>query len=333
MKKLFFAIAFLSSQISFGQLNMGNYVVKVQTAQPYAPLSSATNLTSGLVWDEESFKIPLGFTINLDGKSTSSFSIVNGAIGGPASDTSGTINGFFCFAASDLIDRGAISGTPKSPQRYLTTGTTPNRIFKYEVFNAGFFDEGDIYGTQNDSVNFQIWVYETTNIVELRYGSSKITYPSDYFYAGSSPLVGMFKDFDLNTYTFTKSYSLTGSSTAPNVDSFTDLTSAPPVMSSYPANGTVYRFIPKAVATAIGENTIAHQFNVYPTVANQSIHVDYSQSATTKVDMYTASGQLVQSTSIDKGENTIDISSLANGNYLLNVSNTEGKASFKFVKY
>ncbi|MDI9320007.1 MAG: hypothetical protein QM530_05960 [Phycisphaerales bacterium] len=92
MKKLFFAIAFLSSQISFGQLNMGNYVVKVQTAQAYTPLISGTNLTSGLVWDDEGFKIPLGFTLNIDGKSTSSFSILYGVQVGAASDTSGTIN-------------------------------------------------------------------------------------------------------------------------------------------------------------------------------------------------------------------------------------------------
>ncbi|MDI9320006.1 MAG: T9SS type A sorting domain-containing protein [Phycisphaerales bacterium] len=141
----------------------------------------------------------------------------------------------------------------------------------------------------------------------------------------------MFKDYNLNTNTFTKSYSLTGSSAAPNVDSFTDFKGATPVMSSYPANGTVYRFIP--VATSIGETTIAEQFNVYPTVTNQSIHVDYTQSTRTIVDIYTTSGQLAKSISIEKGENTIDISALANGNYLLNVSNAEGKASFKFIKY
>lgn len=334
MKKIILAIAFFGAFKSFGQLSAGNYIVKIQNGQAYNPLSTGTNVSSSLVWDEENFKFPMGFTVDIDGKTTSDFSFLSWMGVGPSTDTLGVVNGFFSFAATDLVDRGAISGTPSSPLRYTTSGTAPNRIFKFEAFNAGFFDEGDIYGTLKDSVNFQMWVYETTNIVELRFGSSKITYPSDYFYVGNSPLFGYVKDFDLDAGTLTKAYSLTGTPSSPTVDSFTSIMSTTlPVLSSYPANGTVYRFIPKAVASKIGESTIANQFSVYPTVTRDMINVDYTQSKASKVEIVAANGQLVKTININSGNHQIDVSNLANGNYILNVANADGNASFKFVKY
>jgi hypothetical protein len=332
MKKIFFVLASLSATLSFGQLSMGNYIVKIQTAQPYTALSAGTNISSGIIWDEENFKIPMGFTLGLDGKTTSDFSIVAGNIFAPMSDTIGVVNGFFSFGASDLIDRGDLTGGAKSPLRHLTTGVSPNRIFKFEAFNAGFFDEEDIYGTLNDSVNFQIWVYETSNIVEIRFGSSKITHASDYFYSGGSPLIGFAKDLDLDMFTITKGYTLKGSTTAPTIDSFTDFMTSPPVMTSYPTNGTVYRFIPKAVAASIGETTIAHYFNVYPTIATNNINIDYNQSQKSTIQIFASNGQLTKSGEIERGTNTIDISALATGNYVLKISNDEGNVSYKFVK-
>lgn len=332
MKKLLLAFTLFSGHFCSAQQSFGNYVLKVQTAQPYTPLTTGTNISSSIVWDDENFKFPLGFTLNIDGKTTTDFSFSAGEGFGPGSDTMGVVNTFSNFGASDLIDRGTLSATPKSPLRYLTTGTSPNRIFKFEAYNAGFFDEADLYGTVDDSVNFQIWVYETSNIIEFRYGSSKISNPADYFYLGGSPLIGLAIDFDLDATTFTKAYTLVGSPSAPTVDSFVDFSALPPVMSSYPANGTVYRFIPKAVAASIGESSIAQQFNVYPTVTRETLTVDYNLNTKTRVDIYSATGQIVQSTFIQQGSNVLDVSALAGGTYLLQLSNNDGKAGFKFMK-
>jgi hypothetical protein len=276
----------------------------------------------------------MGFTLNIDGKTTSDFSYLSGGGFGPSTDTIGIINSFFAFTGSDLIDRGAISGTASSPLRYTTTGTTPNRIFKFEAFNAGFYDEGDLYGTLDDSINFQMWVYETTNIVELRFGASKITNPSDYFYFGNAPMFGYGKDFNMDSFTITKGYSLTGTPSAPSIDSFTDLMSSTfPTLSSYPASGTVYRFIPKAVASSIGESAIATKFQVYPTITADNITIIADNIAATSGKFIDINGKVITVIqNIENGKNTFDVSNLASGNYLLEISNAEGKAVYKFTK-
>ncbi len=332
MKKIFIAIAVCTSQLAFAQ-SVDSYILKVQTGQSYTPLTTGTNISSGLLWDEESFKVPMGFTSKIGDKTIDSFSLINSGGFGPASDTTGLINAFMAIAATDLEDRGWISGTPSSPLRYLVSGVAPNRIFKFEMFNAGFYEEQDIYGTLNDSLNLQMWVYETTNIIELRFGDSKITNPTDYFYLGTSTLVGYIKNADMLADTLNKGYNLTGSPSAPIVDSFTAASTSITVMNAFPTSGTVYRFIPKTVAAGLGDPDFVAQFKVYPTQTTDFINIDYAQTEKAQAELMNVNGQKVLPTSsLNKGKNTIAVSSLPNGNYILNINSTTGTASFKFTK-
>lgn len=333
MKKLLLSLAICSTQISIAQ-SVDTYIFKVETGKAYTPLTTGTNITSGLLWDEENFKIPLGFTANIGGKTISNFSVMFGATVGVASDTTGVINTFLPFFDSDLEDRGWISGTPKSPLRYLVTGTSPNRIFKFEAFNAGFYDEEGIYGTLNDSVNFQVWLYETSNIVEIRFGSSLISNPTDYFYTtGNAPGIGYFKDIDVNAASFTKAYYLKGNPSSPTLDSATSFTGITTSLNAYPSSGTVYRFIPKTVAASIGESTISTKFQVYPTLTADKITVIADNVAATSGKFIDLNGKVVTVIqNIENGKNTFDVSNLASGNYLLEITNAEGKAVYKFTK-
>lgn len=333
MKKILLATFLISGHYGFAQQTMGNYILKVESAQPYTELTTGTNITSSLVWDDENFKFPMGFSVNLDGKTTSDFSFSASEGFGPGSDTMGIVNTFSNFAGGDLIDRGFFSGTPRSPLRYVTSGASPNRIFKFEVSNAGFYEESDLYSSLNDSVNFQIWVYETTGIIEFRYGSSQISHPTDYFFLGGSPLIGYAVDFDLDATTFTKAYTLVGNPNAPTVDSFSDFSTFPPVMDAYPSNGTVYRFIPKAIAASIGESAIATKFQVYPTLTADNITVIADNNSATSGKFLDLNGRVITVLpKIEQGRNTFDVSNLAAGNYLLVISNNEGRAVYKFTK-
>lgn len=333
MKKLLVAIATLSTSLAFGQASMGDYIVKVETGKSYSPLTTGTNISSGFSWDDENFKIPIGFTTNIGGMTTSDFSFSTGWGFAPGSDTMGIVNTFVAFGALDLQDRGAVSGIAKSPLRYLVSGVSPNRIFKFEIANAGFFEERYIYGSMDDYTNIQIWVYETSNIVEIRYGDSKISNPDDYFSVGGAPLVGYVSNFDLDADTFSKGYFLIGNPGSPIVDSATSLFDIGNSMSDYPASGTVYRFIPKTVAASIGEINIAEQLKVYPTQATTNITVVSNLNTEANADIYAVSGQKILSNiSLQKGNNIIDVSTLASGVYFLKINAEDGKADFKFVK-
>lgn len=333
MKKIVFTIFLFYGHYGFAQQSIGNYILKVESAQPYTELTTGTNITSSLVWDDENFKFPMGFSVNLDGKTTSDFSFSASEGFGPGSDTMGIVNTFSNFAGGDLIDRGFFTGTPKSPLRYVTSGSSPNRIFKFEVSNAGFYEESDLYSSLKDSVSFQIWVYETTGIIEFRYGTSQISHPTDYFFLGGSPLIGYAVDFDLDASTFTKAYTLVGNPNAPTVDSFSDFSTLPTVMDAYPSNGTVYRFIPKTVAASIGESTITTKFRIYPTFTKDNITVIAENVTTTSGKVIDMNGKIITGLpKIEQGRNTFDVSNLAAGNYMLEIFNSEGRAVYRFTK-
>lgn len=333
MKKVLFILLLCSSHLAFAQLSVDSYIFKVETGSVYTPLTGASNITEKLVWDEEKFKFPLGFVAKIGDNLISDFSISLSDGFGPASDTEGVVNAFMFFAASDLIDRGAIDGTPKSPLRYTLSGTAPKRIFKFELFNAGFYDEGDVYGTLNDSMNMQIWLYETSNIVEFHFGPSKISKPSDYFYLGGSPMIGYVKNADLSGFTFTKLFSLKGSFVNPDLDSLTSSSVEPDVMSSYPAEGTVYRFIPKEVAASIGESVIASDFRVYPTSVIDEVYVESLNELPAIVSLLNLNGQkMMDKQNINKGKNAINIGFLPAGTYFLQVKTENGSGVYKFSK-
>ncbi|MFA6150167.1 MAG: T9SS type A sorting domain-containing protein [Chitinophagaceae bacterium] len=333
MKKLLLAFALFALQSANAQSIGSTYFVKVQTGQTYYPLNDGTSISSGCMWDDENFKIPLGFSAKVGDKIVTDFSFCSGLIS-LSSDTSGIIDAIFPFSGTDLEDRGWLSGVPVSPLRYRIDGAAPNRIFKFEVSNAGFFDEEIKHKSLQDSVNFQVWVYETSSILEIRLGSFKISHPEDYFYLmGNTPLVGYLKDYDADAGTLGKLYSLKGSPSEPIVDSISSVSDPINVFSKMPSAGTVYRFIPQSVAVYVGEVDISNHFKVYPTQVNQLLTVEQNSTVNAKAQIMSANGQLIQAAvSLTNGKNNIDVSALASGVYMLQLSTEEGNAVYKFVK-
>lgn len=121
--------------------------------------------------------IPLGFNFKwaLGNRNIDSIVIdTDGILYAPQdfnSSTDNPIRSMMPYEA-DMTDRGFNnSSAAVSPISYLTTGVAGSRIGKIEFRNAGFYN--DI--TTNDFINFQIWLYESTNIIEYRYGASNVT--------------------------------------------------------------------------------------------------------------------------------------------------------------
>lgn len=215
------------------------------TTSPYAPLSGATSVNGTDIWDDDDYSTNVPFTWTLD--SSIALNNVFLALGFPGfiADTTNfsDVNGFF-LGGADLADRGSVTNTASlSPIRQITTGTAPNRIFKLELANAGFFAELDSFGTMNDSLNVQLWIYEGSNILEWHFGPSQVTYPSLYF-GGLLFAFLSHADFFTGTGTF---YYVTDSLGTRGIDSFA-LNGGPSSNNfplDWPANGTVFRFTPK----------------------------------------------------------------------------------------
>lgn len=303
------------------------YNVQVRT-EAYQPLKNAVSLNENKIWDEEKYSIPLGFTVEIGGVATDTLHLKFDTMLSPDSDTN-IINALF-FLGTDLADRGMVdSVASRSPIRYKITGTEGNHIFKLEYFNAGFYDEYDLYTTMNDSANVQVWLYEAGNKVEYHFGPSKITTPIQYFYFGEGPMVGYADRFVSNTGNG-MIYILSGQTQQPTIDSF-NTNYIGDLLTQYPEDGTVYVLTPKPLSIAMAKKY--GDVKVYPTYATDRIHVNIGNSkASEYIIVSTASGQVYGRGSVLNKQNSIDISSFSSGMYLLNILTEDGVLSYKFVK-
>lgn len=330
MKKhllLFFAPVLLMATSSFAQFK---YNLTVSNAT-YVPLTGGTSLSGSTLWNGEHYKTPIGFNFKIEDSTITNFSLYSNAFA--CTDTEGVASGFF-ISDADLQDRGLPTmGTPVSPIRYQLSGTAGSRIFKMEVYNAGFWDEYDIYSTNNDSICYQVWYYEGSNIVELHYGPSNVTHASDYFQlAGGQPVVGFIRKVNFDLTTINKMYFLRGNPLSPVIDSTSSILSVSGGLNSYPANGTVYKFTPKT--TGIKDiSTSVENVTVQNTLCRDVLRINNSAEVATSYRIMATNGSTVSlSGNLEKGTNNIDVSQLSSGVYILTVYNNTGRSQVKISK-
>jgi hypothetical protein len=327
MKKIFsFAVIAAASVLLSNKVNAQMPYNVTTLNETYVPLTGATNLTNGVKWaDTSTFTIPLGFNFQMGGTTITSIRlsesnlILNGA--------SGTQSGFGMLGCS-LQDRNFASGAPASPIQYTLTGNTGSRILKLEIKNAGFTTEMDMFSTNEDFVNVQVWFYENSNIVEFRFGTSSINHFQEYFQQ-KVPL-GYLKNLNVEMFSFEKFYCLTGNPAAPAIDSTTSLTN-PIGMNAYPPSGTIYRFKPKTNnTTAINEVEKINLGNIYPVPANGTLYID---SKAKQYEIYSLTGNVLLKGRLSGSHDAVSLEHLSAGTYVIKLSNDKNQTDIrKFIK-
>lgn len=300
------------------------------TKEPYIPLTGGISVTNGQLWDEEVFTIPIGFPLMLGDKKIDSFLLAGPTFLGYMNHDS-EATGFWTIDA-DLCDRGIHdSSASVSPITYTLTGNTGNRIFKIEYANLGFWEEMNVYGTNNDYANMQVWAYEADNSVELRYGPSKIINPQSYFFFGDAPAacyldqLGFFTDFSVE-----RLYYLYGDPATPILDSTTDILQTR-LLNHMPDPGTVYRFRrwPVFISTANTWDNV----NIYPTFCDGKLYIDNNTSSSLKYTITNITGASTGiSGAIIQGKNSISVETLPVGAYIINLTNSNGRMVSRFIK-
>jgi GEVED domain-containing protein/putative BNR repeat neuraminidase len=221
-----------------------------QSTTTYTPAVGGTILCAGSTFcDDLTFtNIPLGFTFNYNGTAyTACGAICNGWIlmgtgtplnsYTPLSDAS-NFNVIAPFAR-DLL--GYMGGTGSDTLRYLTTGIAPNRVFTIEWYHWG------IYSTGNNEINFQIKLYETSNIIQFVY---QPTVPTTSITDVQVGLKGA-ANTDFKNRTTTANWSATTEGTVNTATCYFN-------SSVYPANGLTFTWNPNPqfynYATSVGSN-------------------------------------------------------------------------------
>ncbi len=111
----------------------------------------------------------------------------------PEDDTDTELPFFVPFGSPQLQNRGMAAGSNEmSDISTLVEGEVGERIMKIQYSNAGFANEIDSLGVSNDYVNFQLWLHESNNAIEIHYGNYLVTNEAISFDGATGPSFGLF---------------------------------------------------------------------------------------------------------------------------------------------
>lgn len=246
MKKLllsfcFFVFSLGGSNVVLGQLS--NYTFSaVNGSFSYVTGYTQPGTLSGGTWDDGYYNsIPIGFTFNYNGTNYTTLSastngwVVLGTTLSASTNTNNLTSGGTRPLLAPLWDDLAMSNSGWF--RYVTTGSSPNRIFTIE-----FYHEEWNY-TASEGITFQIKLYETTNIIDFVYQQEAGAV------ASGSASIGI-------TATATGSgnfWSLNGTGASPTASSSVETNT----LNTKPANGQIYRWTPGAPCTPPAAVTVS----------------------------------------------------------------------------
>src|ERR1051325_5053362 len=166
MKKLSLLFTLIVLIAAKGYSQVANYAFS-QASGVYTAISGGTNLGTATNDDTSFPNLPIGFTFNYNGVNYTTFSVnSNGFItmGNNSSYSYLILNSQANVVAALNADlQGNSTG---GNLQYLTTGSAPNRVLVVQWTNYMHYPSGN-----TENYNFQIRLYETTNVVEVDYGT------------------------------------------------------------------------------------------------------------------------------------------------------------------
>lgn len=209
------------------------YVFEFETGV-YTDLDNLTIITHPVIpWVENDWTLDIGFDFPFFDMTFSTVTINDGTL-------------YFsddlfvdAFGTSGLIDRGIFVPTDPtlSPVGYQVSGSSGNRIFQFEYENASFD-----FGTVDDFINFQIWLYEATGAIEVRIGPGEVAPEVYNLFNWDGPYIGISNLLD------SEFLYIQDDPENPTVYTADDASTG---FIGTPPSGMVYRFIPKTVG--VGE--------------------------------------------------------------------------------
>jgi hypothetical protein len=283
-----------------------HYLFSTRTAN-YVEMTNGTEVSQDAEWDDFSTGVTLPFAFEYFGVSVDSLFINDDGI-----FFTELAPDYVMYIGEDVLARGA----GQSPVTYRVDGSPNNRILKIQWPNIAFFSTVDDF--PNDFANYQIWLYEGSNVIEFHYGSSFIS-------AMAEPDLELLPN--MTSIDGLKWISVGG--TPPNyVESYSEVNITP--LTKTPPVNTIFVFTPgspNSVKEAVSEN----QVNLYPVPAGAKLTVE-SKMAMQQIQIYNAAGQEVYTHEISGNRAEIATDLLPAGVYFVRVHTAEGVVSRKFNK-
>lgn len=300
--------------------------------EAYINLEDSTPLSNGEIWDDPGYIIPLGFDFEIGLLTTDTIVISEFGSGGLVNtdpDIDAEEFGLIVPVFQDLVDRGNNSSTSLSPISFRVDGAAGNRILKLEWNNAGFFNNTNL----EDFVNFQLWLYESGNVIEYRYGPNMINNPNESFGGLTGLMIAL---IPLSPMTEAQgdleqeAYILEGDPSNPDfviLSTINDINNAGNIsVTGAVPDGTVYRFSPEQLSL---EDESIVEMNIYPNPTTNFFKIE-STVQTYSVHIYNAIGQRLSQTIEPKAR--YDVSNLPKGIYFVKVFSESGVTTRMLIK-
>ncbi len=317
LKSVLFSIsALFLALFSFGQ----SYHYH-QAASSYIAIHSGISLTTTSPWDDPSAEINLPFSFDLYGSPIQQLSLGEG-FGAQlfTQNQSGTSD---CIALidADLIDLGYGTKKSKSLIHYTVDGAIGARILKIEWSNVGFRSK-ELPKASNlkDFANYQLWLFEGTNILEVHFGPSSVQHPERSFYNKQGPFGYLIHQFDEQNQTISP-LSIQLTKNAENLQ-LINTTSQLQTIGSWPKEGTVIQIRPKS------GSAFSDDFTLFPNPTSNIAMIKDLRKETTLLYLTDSFGKKLD---VPVALGQIDLSDQPNGLYFVHYQSQDGQLKTKTI--
>lgn len=320
MKHLFLGMACaLSAGLAWGQ-NVP-YTTEL-ISQPYESLEEYSLLNLPLGWDDPEEVLPIPFDMVIWGDTCTMLATAN--LGEMIIGT-GNFGHVLAPVFSDICDVSPTDSTGQdvSEIRYTYEGVAPNRVFKVEYHNIGFYAE--VYGkdsviTATQRATYQVWLHETGTIT-FHYGPNTIT-DHALIAEGFLNSAGLLGNFDPYTYGGTLLVA-EGPADSTEFQVVEDIygwiySGAQGWADTWPSEGTGYVFNP-IQPTNVSTPTNLEVMTAFPNPAHDVLHVQWDGGAPVDAVWVDAHGRLAGAARLQPGRTTLDVAELDAGAYMLRV--------------
>lgn len=308
----------------------------INSTNDYSELNSGTSITTAAPWDDPEGTIPLGFDFQFFFDTTlNTLYLDELGLGGELTSTTTyttPVPILYVFWV-DLIDRGydfdneeATSGSLSSIS-YLTEGTEGSRICKIQWKNVGFYGDIDANATSTDFVNFQLWLYEGSNVLEVHFGTSSVLDYDVSLEGENGPIIGLVSSFNYTTGEQEgDAFALTGDPASPVLAKSDDIFLSQ--LSGIPADGAVYKFMPAATSgSLVGTYIPSAQVFPNPTTGEVQIFTDLKNYKVTLSDLMGKEVAFYPSSAT-----SINFSNLPAGVYIVTLSTDDEISTQRVIK-
>lgn len=301
------------------------------TTGSYVNLSNSTSLNNTAPWDDPEFVIPIGFDFDYFDITINQIYIDDWGFGAgltPDPSEIGTLPILIPYGA-DIIDRAydfnnenATTGS-LSNISYTLEGSTGSRILKIEWNNVGFHSDIQQNGVSTDFTNFQMWLYEGSNDIEIHFGPNSITNPDESFDGDTGSSVALIPAYNFSNDIIEENATfLSGDPSNPSVVLSTQ--SDNNFLNGIIPNGTIYRFTRSTLSTEEFQPNATLRLSPNP---SENFIFFSGILNIKKYEIYNLLGNKIAEGSISNNEK-IDITHYQTGIYLVKMD----KKVLRFIK-